>query len=260
MPSCAASSSRAPTPTARCTPRPASLDPRERAFAMALAYGTVQRVATLDHVLARLSEPAARAPGRAGAGRPAARPDAVALPPRDRRARRRPRVGRACQALVSAAGRDWSTPCCAARRVRAPPVLAGLDDRTPQAAAILHSVPVWLAELWWCRARRRARARAAGRRQPTGRIGAPDQYARRRSGDRGVAAERGEPARARHSRGRDPRRTVRCLRLATVGAGRDHAAGARLDGSSRRRSIPRPGIGCSTCAPPRAPRRRIWRR
>jgi 16S rRNA (cytosine967-C5)-methyltransferase len=34
----------------------AGLDPRERAFAQQLAYGTVQRLAALDHVLARLSD------------------------------------------------------------------------------------------------------------------------------------------------------------------------------------------------------------
>jgi 16S rRNA (cytosine967-C5)-methyltransferase len=33
----------------------AGLDPRERAFAQALAYGAVQRMRTLDHVLERLS-------------------------------------------------------------------------------------------------------------------------------------------------------------------------------------------------------------
>ena len=33
----------------------AGLDTRERAFAMALAYGTVQRKATLDHVVAALA-------------------------------------------------------------------------------------------------------------------------------------------------------------------------------------------------------------
>src|SRR5205807_4879650 len=35
----------------------------------------------------------------------------------------------------------------AAREGRA--LLAGLSDETPERAAIAHSVPEWLAELWW---------------------------------------------------------------------------------------------------------------
>jgi 16S rRNA (cytosine967-C5)-methyltransferase len=30
-----------------------------------------------------------------------------------------------------------------------PGIIAALDDRTPESAAVLHSVPVWLAQLWW---------------------------------------------------------------------------------------------------------------
>jgi 16S rRNA (cytosine967-C5)-methyltransferase len=124
------------------------LDPRERAFAMALAYGTVQRVATLDHVLAQLSS---RPPERLdapvlaalrlgliqllflhGTAEHAAVHESVELAKRSS-----PAGAGLVNAVLRRATREGAG------------VLAALDDRTPQAAAILHSVPVWLAELWW---------------------------------------------------------------------------------------------------------------
>jgi 16S rRNA (cytosine967-C5)-methyltransferase len=124
------------------------LDPRERAFAMALAYGTVQRVATLDHVLAQLSS---RPPQRLdapvlaalrlglmqllflhGTAEHAAVHESVELAKRSS-----PAGAGLVNAVLRRATREGAG------------VLAALDDRTPQAAAILHSVPVWLAELWW---------------------------------------------------------------------------------------------------------------
>ena len=47
----------------------------------------------------------------------------------------------------------------AAREGRA--LLAALDDSTPKGAAILHSVPDWLAELWWRELGRRGGGRDA---------------------------------------------------------------------------------------------------
>ena len=45
----------------RCRPRPSALDPRDRALAMRLAYGAVQRPGTLDHLIEQLADrPAAR--------------------------------------------------------------------------------------------------------------------------------------------------------------------------------------------------------
>jgi 16S rRNA (cytosine967-C5)-methyltransferase len=124
------------------------LDPRERAFAMALAYGTVQRVATLDHVLAQLSS---RPPQRLdapvlaalrlglmqllflhGTAEHAAVHESVELAKRSS-----PAGAGLVNAVLRRATREGAG------------VLAALDDRTPQAAAIRHSVPVWLAELWW---------------------------------------------------------------------------------------------------------------
>jgi 16S rRNA (cytosine967-C5)-methyltransferase len=130
------------------TAEAAELEPRDRALAMALAYGTVQRRATLDHVAARLSsrplgelDPPVLAALRLGlfqlllldgVADHAAVNDSVEL------AKRAQRGG---AGLVNAVLR---------RAVRdGPAIIAELDDDTAAAAAILHSVPQWLAELWW---------------------------------------------------------------------------------------------------------------
>jgi 16S rRNA (cytosine967-C5)-methyltransferase len=130
------------------TAEAADLAPRDRALAMALAYGTVQRRATLDHVAARLSsrppdelDPPVLAALRLGlfqlllldgVADHAAVNDSVEL------AKRAQRGG---AGLVNAVLR---------RAVReGPAIVDALDDNTADAAAILHSVPQWLAELWW---------------------------------------------------------------------------------------------------------------
>ncbi len=124
------------------------LEGRDRAFAMALAYGTVQRKATLDHVaaaftdrpLTRLDAPVLTAIRLGlmqvlwmdGVADHAAVHESVEL------AKRHARAG---SGLVNAVLR---------RALREGRDLIGeLDDETPAHAAVLHSVPVWLAELWW---------------------------------------------------------------------------------------------------------------
>ncbi len=126
----------------------AGLEARDRALATALAYGVVQRRATLDHVLERL---AGRPPSKldapilaaarlgllqllfmGGIAEHAAVNDSVEL------AKRSSRGG---AGLVNAVLRR------AAREGRK--ILGELDDDTPRGAAILHSVPEWLAELWF---------------------------------------------------------------------------------------------------------------
>jgi 16S rRNA (cytosine967-C5)-methyltransferase len=125
------------------------LDLRERGFAMALAYGTVQRRATLDHVAAQLSSrpPAKLDPPLLAALRlglmqlllldgvadHAAVHESVELAKRD--------GSGGGAGLVNAVLRR------ATREGQG--ILDQLDDQTPQRAAILHSVPTWLAELWW---------------------------------------------------------------------------------------------------------------
>jgi 16S rRNA (cytosine967-C5)-methyltransferase len=125
------------------------LGPRDRALAMRLAFGAVQRKATLDHVIEQLADrPAARLdpPLLAGLrlglyellylrGAPdyAVVADAVELTKA---------AARAGHGLVNAVLRR-------AAREGAPAMLGVLEERTPQQAAIKHSHPEWIASLWW---------------------------------------------------------------------------------------------------------------
>ena len=126
----------------------ASLSPRDRALAMALAYGTVQRRRTLDHIAGRLCD-------RPLEGLDAGVLDAVRLglfqlvlmggiAPHaavNESVELAKGVSRGGAGLVNAVLR---------RAMRdAPAMLAELDDTTPGSAAVLHSVPDWIAEMWW---------------------------------------------------------------------------------------------------------------
>jgi 16S rRNA (cytosine967-C5)-methyltransferase len=124
------------------------LDARDRALAMRLGYGAVQRAATLDHVIATLAErPASRLdpPVRAallvglyellyleGAPDYAVVADAVELA----------KVGgRHGHRLVNAVMRRATAEGAA--------LIAGLDDTTPEGAALKHSHPEWIVRLWF---------------------------------------------------------------------------------------------------------------
>ncbi|MBV9837799.1 MAG: hypothetical protein JO156_06750, partial [Solirubrobacterales bacterium] len=126
----------------------AGLEPRERALAMALAYGAVQRRATLDQVLERL------------AGRPVAALDPPVL------AALRLGVfqlllldGVAPHAAVNESvelaklGRGGGAGLVNAVLRRAAregaEIVGELDDSAPEGASVLHSVPLWLARMWW---------------------------------------------------------------------------------------------------------------
>jgi 16S rRNA (cytosine967-C5)-methyltransferase len=120
---------------------------RERAFAMRLAYGTIQRRATLDHLIEGLS------------GRPAADldapvlaalrlglyqivyldgvPDHAAVSESVELAKDGGAGHRLVNAVLRRAVREAST------------ILDGLGDATPAEAALRHSHPRWIAELWW---------------------------------------------------------------------------------------------------------------
>lgn len=125
----------------------AALAPRDRALAMQIAYGAVQRMATLDHVAAGLVDrPLSRLePGVLAALRVGlfqllflrAAPHAV--------------VGETVELAKGASRSGGGLVNAVLRRAAADPpaLLADLDDGTPQAAAVMHSVPEWLAELWW---------------------------------------------------------------------------------------------------------------
>jgi 16S rRNA (cytosine967-C5)-methyltransferase len=126
----------------------ADLEPRERSLAMALAYGTIQRRLTLDHFAARLSsrplerlEPVVLAALRlglfqlvylGGVADHAAVNETVALVKRAS-----PGGAGLVNAVLRRAARERDA------------LLGDLNDRTPETAAVMHSVPPWLAERWW---------------------------------------------------------------------------------------------------------------
>jgi len=128
----------------------AGLDARERAFATRLAYGAVQRRRTLDHAIAACS------------GRPVERLDA---PVRDALRLGMLQLlfldGVAAHAAVDQSvelakaagggGRGHSLVNAVLRRAgrEGAALLEALGDATPQEAALRHSVPDWIAELWW---------------------------------------------------------------------------------------------------------------
>lgn len=127
------------------------LDARERSQAQRLAYGSVQRRGTSDHLIAEL---AGRPPSKLDASVLAAlrlglfeiafadaTPDhaavdqAVELAKGGGQRRRRAGAG-----LVNAVLR---------RAAAGGDLLAGLDDDTPEGASALYSFPVWLVRMWW---------------------------------------------------------------------------------------------------------------
>jgi len=127
----------------------ADLDRRDRAFAQQLAYGTVQRARTLDHAIDTLGrrpvrklDPPVRAALRLGAYQlvfldavpaHAAADESVELV-------RRAGLERAV-AFTNAVMRRLSEGARA--------LVEGLPDDTPQAAALCHSYPDWIAETFW---------------------------------------------------------------------------------------------------------------
>ena len=126
----------------------AELDTRDRALAQRLAFGTVQRVRTLEHAIGTLGkrpvrklDPPVRAALRLGAyqlgftdvATHAAVNESVELV-------RRARLERAV-AFTNAVMRRLSEGIA--------PLLASLTEDTPEAAALKHSYPDWVAELWW---------------------------------------------------------------------------------------------------------------
>jgi 16S rRNA (cytosine967-C5)-methyltransferase len=125
------------------------LDPRDRAFAMQLAYGTVQMVRPLDYAIETLGrrplgklDPPVRAALRLGAyqlGYMGSVPRHAA-------------VNESVE-LVRAAGLERAVAFANAvmRRIAdgIEPLLAGLGEGTPAEAALRHSYPDWVAAAWW---------------------------------------------------------------------------------------------------------------
>lgn len=126
----------------------AGLDPRERAFAQRLAYGTVQRVMTLDHVLAAAAsrplediDPPVRDALRLGLLQLLfldGVPDHAAVAQTvDLVATERERARGFANAVMRRAAVDG-------RRL-----VAELRADDPDGAALLHSHPRWLVDMWW---------------------------------------------------------------------------------------------------------------
>ncbi len=126
-----------------------SLDERDRAFAMQVAYGTVQRVRSLDHAIETLGrrpvrklDPAVRAALRLGAYQ-LGYLDSV--PPHA--------AANESVELVRAAGLERAVAFTNAVMRRLGEgigeLLAGLPESTPREAALKHSYPDWIAETWW---------------------------------------------------------------------------------------------------------------
>jgi 16S rRNA (cytosine967-C5)-methyltransferase len=125
------------------------LDERDRAFAMQLAYGTVQHVRTLDHAIETLGkrpvrklDPAVRAALRLGAYQLAVM-DSVPV---------HAAVNESVE-LVRRAELERAVPFTNAVMRRLSEglggLLDGLGEATPEEAALRHSYPDWVAETWW---------------------------------------------------------------------------------------------------------------
>lgn len=125
------------------------LDDRDRALARQLAYGSIQRVRTLDHAIESLGrrpvrklDPPVRAALRLGAFQLAFL-DGV------------PRYAAVNESveLVRSARLERAVPFANAvlRRLAdgARPLCEGLPQGTPREAALRHSYPDWVAETWW---------------------------------------------------------------------------------------------------------------
>jgi 16S rRNA (cytosine967-C5)-methyltransferase len=126
----------------------AGLDARERAFATQLAYGAVQRRRTLDHVIATLArrpverlDPPLRDALRLGCLQllflDGVAPHAA--------------VDQAVELAKAAGGPGFKLANAVLRAAQrgGPGILDALTDATPREAALKHSVPDWIAELWW---------------------------------------------------------------------------------------------------------------
>ena len=231
----------------------AGLEGRERAFAMRLAYGAVQRRDTLDHVIGRL---AGRPPHELdppvldalrlgvfqlcfldGVAAHAAVSQSVEL------------IGGPARGLVNAVLRR------AARE--APALVAALPDTTPEEAALRHSHPAWVARLWWeAFGADAARSLMAADNEPAetavrvnALVATPSE----------VAAELGAAPGGGRARGAGPRGPDRPRRLAGLRGGPRHAPVTRLDargadaGPAARRARARPvrGAGRQGDAPRR---------
>jgi 16S rRNA (cytosine967-C5)-methyltransferase len=120
------------------------LDPRERALAMQLAYGTVQRRLSLDHLIEQLARPVDELDARTLAALRLGLYQLAFLGGMAAHAV----VGESVELAKGGPGGGHKLVNAVLRRAtrELPPLPA---DDTPAGAAIAHSYPPWLVELWW---------------------------------------------------------------------------------------------------------------
>jgi len=123
---------------------------RDRGFAQALAYGAVQRRGTSDAFAAALADrPVERIDPPLLAALRLGLYELLLMGSGDDHAA----VDQAVSLAKGRGGRRHGAGLVNAVLRRASrerdELLAGLDDATPAAAAVAHSVPPWLAEMWW---------------------------------------------------------------------------------------------------------------
>ncbi|MGI8728656.1 MAG: 16S rRNA (cytosine(967)-C(5))-methyltransferase RsmB [Solirubrobacteraceae bacterium] len=120
------------------------LDTRERAFAMQLAFGTVQRKLSLDHMIEQLARPVAELDAATLA---ALRLGIYQLAHLDAGGKHAI-VGESVELAKAGHGGGHRLVNAVLRRAaRELPPLPGDDG--PAGAAVAHSYPPWLVELWW---------------------------------------------------------------------------------------------------------------
>jgi 16S rRNA (cytosine967-C5)-methyltransferase len=126
-----------------------NLDPRDRAFAQRLAYGAIQRVRTLDHAIEQLG-------GRQVSAMDAPVRNAIRLSAYELAfmdgVPARASVNEGVELVRSgAAKRAVGFANAVLRRVSEGirDLADALPESTPEAAALKHSYPDWIAETWW---------------------------------------------------------------------------------------------------------------
>ena len=233
------------------------LDPRERALAMQLAYGTVQRKLTLDHHIEQLARPPSELDPQTLAALRLGLYQLVFLDGVAAHAA----VGESVELAKGGRSGGHKLVNAVLRRAARGELPALPPDDTPAGAAIAHSYPPWLVELWWERYgadETRALLRAGNEPGELAlRVNTAARHDRRRSGPRW--RDRTSPRRHRAATS-CPRRSsstapstptaTRC----TAKARTPRSRAARC--SSRARWTRSPASACSTSAPRPAARRR----
>ena len=125
----------------------ADLEPRDRAFAMRLAYGTIQMKATLDRVLEELARrPLAKLDPSVLAALRVGLHELLYMNTPDRAA-----VAESVELVKEVTPHAHAFVNAVLRRAarEAPALVDGLDDTTAAGAALAYSHPLWIVERWF---------------------------------------------------------------------------------------------------------------